>query len=940
MPLRKNLSMILPIMLFLPAFLVHASCCHSFFKENGKATTAPSDKVIARIGIKLGDLPDDTGELIRLARDLIVLKEGEPFSPDSLERSIEALKLSKRFGEIHVDSRQEERGIALLFNLKPFQLIKDIRIYGEFPLFEREILRAMTIHVGDIHTQEELSEQGTLIAEVFKREGFVEPKITVTAEKDSQDGNVIIRVSIEKGSYLTVGQINIEGNRTFSDAMLKSKMKIWRATLLPGTSGRFIKRGLYKDIERLVSYYRKSGYTDVVIDHKIGEPGTKGFSVLILINEGPRYEFEFAGNMTFKDSTLRKDLVLLREGNKNDLGLKKSIKKIKQRYRKAGFLEAQVKIKGTVAAERDEAVRTVRFVINEGPRSVVKSIQFRGNQAFDDAKLKKQMLTRVPGFREKGIFLPETLDEDINAIKSLYRKHGYMDTGIVKEVKWSADKRTVEITLEIEEKVQALVSSLKIAGLTVITEEEARRALRMKVGEPFRRYMVQSDENTLSALISKKGYPHVTVRGEVSVSQDKSNVQITHYIDEGPYVTMGHVYCMGNFKTRNSIIRREFQMQPGEPFSLVKMLQSQRNIRNLGIFDSVKFRVIGLKEKRDQVHLLVGVEEKKPYFIEAGGGYETDRGFYLHARAGDRNLFGTKKDAWIAGEISQTGYRSELGITEPRLFGTQIATTFGLYSERKEEFNQDFGTTSFGSSLGFSRKLLRHTYAGLNFRFERREQYRRDPLESTPYLEDDTFQARSIFVTTPSIRYDTRDSFIRPRKGILSSFSIDVSKGISSSLDDFLKYRYDIRYYVTPLSRLTLAWLGRVGYLDPYGENERIPDDQLFYLGGTSSIRGFDENMLSFDAQGDPVGGRSAVVGSMETRIDLGRNLELALFYDIGRVDNMYVESVSDKTRSSVGVGLRYITPIGAMGFLYGRKLDSEDGESPGRLHFSIGYTF
>ena len=940
MPLRKNLSMILPIMLFLPAFLVHASWCHSSFKGNGKGTTAPSDKVIARIDIKLGDLPDDTGELIQLARDLIVIKEGEPFLPDSLEKSIEELKLSKRFQEIHVDSRQEERGIALLFNLKPFQLIKDIRIYGEFPLFEREILRTMTIHVGDIHIHEELSKQGTLIAEVFKGEGFVEPKITVTAEKDSQDGNVVIHVSIVKGPYLTVSQINIEGNRAFSDAMLKSKMKIWRATLLPGTSGRFIERDLDRDIKNLTSYYRKSGYPDVIIDHKIGEPGTKGLSVFILINEGPRYEFEFAGNRTFKDTTLRKDLVVLREGNKNDLGLKKSIKKIKQRYRKAGFLEAQVKIEGTVAAERGEAVRTVRFIINEGPRSIVKSIQFRGNQAFDDAKLKKQMLTRVPGFREKGIFLPETLDDDINAIKSLYRKHGSMDTGIVKEVKWSADKRTVEITLEIEEKVQALVSSLKIAGLTVITEEEARRALRMKVGEPFRRYMVQSDENTLSALISKKGYPHVTVRGEVSISQDKSSVEITHYIDEGPYVTMGHVYCMGNFKTRNRVIRREFQMQPGEPFSLVKMLQSQRSIRNMGIFDSVRFRVIGLKEKRDQVHLLVGVEEKKPYFIEAGGGYETDRGFYLHARAGDRNLFGTKKDAWIAGEISQIGYRSELGITEPRLFGTQIATTFGLYSERREEFNQYFGTRSFGSSLGFSRKWFRHITTGLNFRFERREQYRRDSLESTTYLEDDTFQARSIFVTTPSIHYDTRDSFIRPRKGILSSFSIDVSKGISSSLDDFLKYRYDIRYYLTPLSRLTLAWLGRAGYIDPYGETERIPDDQLFYLGGTSSIRGFDENLLSFDAQGDPVGGRSAVAGSMETRIDLGRNLELALFYDIGRVDNMYVESVSDKTRSSVGVGLRYITPIGAMGFLYGMKLDPEDGESPGRLHFSIGYTF
>jgi len=940
MRLRKNISMILATLLFLPAILAHTSWCYPSSNQNGKGTIIFSDRVISRISIKLADLKGDRGELVQLARDLIAFKEGESFSSGSLETSIEALKLSRRFQEIHVDSRQEEQGVSLLFNLKPFQLIKDIRIYGEFPVFEREILRAMTIQVGDIHTHEKLSKQETLIAEVLKREGFVEPKIMVTAEKDSKDNNVIIHVSIAKGRYHTVSQITIKGNRAFSSTMLKSKMKVWRATLITGTSGRFLKRDLAKDIERLVTYYRRIGYPDIVINYKTEEPGIEGLSVIIMINEGPRYEFEFVGNKVFKNSTLEKDLFVMRAGNKNDLGLKKSIKKIKQRYRKSGFLETHVKSEGKIITKGDKEVRIVRFVINEGPRTIVKSVQLRGNQAFDEEKLKKQMLTRIPGFRENGVFLPEVLDEDINAIKSLYRKHGYTDVEIKHTLKWSGDKSTVEVTLEIEEKAQALVSSVKIAGLTVIKEEAARRALKMKAGEPFRKYMVQSDENALSALISEKGYPHVTVRGEASTSKDKSGVRITHYIDEGPYVTMGHIYCMGNFKTKEKVIRREFLMQPGDPFSLVKLLQSQRSIRNLGIFDAVKFRAIGLKEKRKQIHLLVEVQEKKPYFIEAGGGYDADKGFYLHVRAGDRNLFGTKKDAWLAGEMSQIGYSSELGISEPRLFGTQISATLGLYLERKEQFNQDFGATSFGASLGFSRTWLRNITSGLNFRFERRDQYRRDPFVSTTYLEDDTFRARSIFVTTPSIQYDTRDSFIRPRKGVLSFFSIDVSKGINNSLDDFLKYRYDIRYYVTPLSRLTLAWLGRAGYIDPFGESERIPNDQLLYLGGTSSIRGFDENVLSFDAQGDPVGGCFAAVGSMEARIDLGRKIELALFYDIGRIDNMYVESIPDKTRSSAGLGLRYITPIGAVGFLYGMKIDPEDGESPGRLHFSIGYTF
>jgi len=939
---RQRFFIIVALVYLLPLLVEPTFFGHASGKVGDHHRVASPEQDITRIVVKVRDHPVHEAELIELARNLIALREGDRFSPDLLHESVEALKLSKRFQEIHVDSEREKEGIAVLYYLKPFRLIKDVKIYGEFPLFEREILRVMTFYVGDVFIKDDLSKQATLITEVFRREGFVAPEVEVSAQEDPEDGNFVIYVRIEKGPYLSLQQLELKGNRAFSDMKLKSRMKTWRVSLVPGSSGRFIERDLNKDIKNLTQYYRKMGYPDVIIDHKIiGEPAATRVSVFITINEGARYEFEFVGNETFGEGTLRKDLILLKEGNRNDLGLRKSVKKIKNRYRMAGFLEAQVTIEEKVATRTKETIRLVRFVIDEGPRSIVSSIQFRGNQLFDDAKLAKQMLIRVPGFREKGIFVPESLKEDVNAIKSLYRKHGYMDTEITKEVKLSPDKRNVEITLGIKENVQTLVDSVELTGITAISEQEAHKAIQMREGKPFRGYMIQSDENALSSLISKRGYPHVKVKGEVSISEDRSKSRLTYYVDEGPRVTMGHMYYTGNFETKKRILQREFQMAPGEPFSLEKMLQSQRNIRNLGILNSVRFRTIGLKEKREEVHLLVDIEEKKPYFIQAGGGYETDRGFYLRARAGDRNLFGTNKDAWVAGEVSQIGYRSELGITEPRLFSTRIAATFGMYSERREEFNQDFGTRSFGSSLGFSRKWIRHVTTGLNFRFEQREQFRRDSIRDTADFEDDDmFKPRSILVTTPSIRYDTRDSFIRPRKGILSSLSVDTSKGLRNSLDDFFKYRYDLRLYTTPLPRLTFAWLGRAGYIDPFGPAERIPDDQLFYLGGTSDIRGFRENMLRIDANGSPVGGRSMMAGSGEARIDLGSNVELTLFYDVGYVGNTYVESVSDDTRSSVGVGLRYVTPIGPIGFLYGIKLEPEEGESKGRLHFSVGYTF
>ena len=131
-----------------------------------------------------------------------------------------------------------------------------------------------------------------------------------------------------------------------------------------------------------------------------------------------------------------------------------------------------------------------------------------------------------------------------------------------------------------------------------------------------------------------------------------------------------------------------------------------------------------------------------------------------------------------------------------------------------------------------------------------------------------------------------------------------------------------------------------MGYIDPLGDVEDVPDDQLFFLGGTADVRGFKENLLLFDAFDDPVGGRLATVGSLEARIDLGGNLELTAFADAGRVKNTEIPVKDDDWRASVGLGFRYVTPIGPVGFLYGFKIDPREDESSGRLHFSIGYTF
>ena len=190
------------------------------------------------------------------------------------------------------------------------------------------------------------------------------------------------------------------------------------------------------------------------------------------------------------------------------------------------------------------------------------------------------------------------------------------------------------------------------------------------------------------------------------------------------------------------------------------------------------------------------------------------------------------------------------------------------------------------------------------------------------------------------VRYDSRDSFIRPKKGMTAFGAVDVSKGLGSSLDDFLKPSADVRWYRSVLHWVTFAVMGRAGHIYALGNETQVPMDQLFYLGGTGSVRGFAENKLRVDENNDPAGGLTFASASLEARVDLGGNFELTLFYDTGVITDVPDSSGSDDPRSSVGLGLRYITPVGPVGLMYGHKLDRKSGEESGRFHFSLGYTF
>jgi outer membrane protein insertion porin family len=926
------------------------------FTQSGNAqfggnATANKPKIIYQIDIRItGDRQDFWNSV---AGDLIQIKPLDLYEFDLLEKAIGRLSDSNLFQSIHVpDPEKTVRGVKLIFELVPHERIKDIRIYSAFPLFNREVVNVMTIYTGDTFSRSKLEEQADRVTTLFKRQGFIDPKAIVSYSKDEADGNYEVTVHIEKGEYLRVNRVEIRGNTRVSSFRLKLRTKTWRASVLFGSAKRFIKKDLKEDIKNVIHFYRKKGFADVAVrGEAVEDINGKQVNIIFHVEEGPQYKVVFQGNENFWDYTLKKEMTLSKDGNKNNFALRKSVRNLKQKYAQKGYPDTRITPLITHRIEENDPLKVplkqVILAIDEGDQYRVFKLGITGNLTISENEILKSMLTLEPGFGNKGIYVPKILEDDINAIRSLYLRQGFTQTQVIKQVrvldpldKDKTNHKWVEISLAIDEGIQTRVKRVQFEGLSVLTRETAQGLISLKPGQPFRNYMMENDINSLTQKISELGYPHIRVTGTKEFSPDRSNVQLTYTVEKGPHVKVGQLFYGGNFRTKTKILNNEMKLFEGDPVSLTKLLESRRNITDMNAIDSVRLRPVGLKNRAEEVDIIVEIEETKPYFFEMGAGYDTQRHFYLNSAVGDHNFAGRNWDLKLEGEISQIGYNGSLSLKNPRFFSTRFISNTRVFGEKLEEFNKDFGIESYGVSQDFFKQYLSKTLTlNLGLIYESRNQYLK---QNRPLIPDEAeqYQPRHILMASPGITYQTTDSFVRPTKGTFSTFDVDVSKGIDNDLDDFIKYQLETRYYYSLFEPLVLALRGQYGFIQPYGSSKFVPEDQLFFLGGTSSVRGFDENLLRYDWAGQAVGGQEAILGSFEARYDLGLNVELSAFYDIGSIRRAQSIVGSDEFRDSVGLGLRYMTPIGPIGFLYGWKLDPRPNESSGRFHFSMGYTF
>lgn len=826
--------------------------------------------------------------------------------------------------------------------------IKNIIIRGAFPVYQKDIRNVMTVSVGDIFQKDKADDQAVRIISLFKKEGFIDPQVDIAAEQDAADGHYVLNIQIKKGRFLKIASVQIDGNRNISSANLKLKLKSvqWFSFFTGGT--RLVKTQIDSDIKKIIQVYREKGFADVQVAFQINETNDH-LSVVIRfsITEGPLYRFSFNGNSALSDALLKKEIVVFKEGNAHGFGIKKSIRNIKNFYMNHGYADVTITPQIADIFNKTLLIKEVMLSIDEGSQYLVSQLSIKGNHFIKKKEITRQILTGSPRILGGRVYDKKILAEDLNAVRILYLNQGYARTKVDKSVKIIDSQgkngkniKNVEIEIRIDEGPQTRVGAIEFTGLVHLTRNQAMEMISLKPGTLYREYMLVSDENVLKAAISEQGYPHIGIETQVNISVDETVADLVFKIDPGPLVTIGKIAYAGNFRTSSAVIENEMTLKSGDRLSLTRLLESRRNVLDMQALDSARINVLGLKEKSSPVDLAVEVQEKKPYYLEFGSGYDTRRHLYVQTVIGDHNFLGRNLNLENTLEMSQIGYNSSFSLYEPKFLGSKISSSTRVFGEKKEEFNKDFGIRTYGISeelfKSFFSDQLTMSLGGV---YRSKEQYITEAgtLESK---DIEAFEKRNVAVFSSAAVFRTTDSFVQPKKGILSTIDIELSNGFDNDLDDFVKYHLDSRFYFTPMEKLTLAFRGRYGLIQPYGKNADIAEDQLFFLGGTSTVRGFDENMLRFDADHHAVGGKQILLGNIEARFDIWSDFEFTVFYDIGSVSRTADYSGSDDFRSSVGCGIRYLTPIGPIGLLYGHKLDTEPGESSGSFHFSMGYTF
>ena len=861
----------------------------------------------------------------KMIRDVICLKPGDEFSWEELDRSINYLRKWGVFDVIHASPVLTPEGVVINIHLEQATIVVSIDIAGNYPYIDSKIKKNLSMHAGDIYTPDKLEEQIDRIKDFYKREGFVNTEVYVDEVDRPEAGGIALTFHIRRGEVLRYRRIEIKGNRAFPDGRFVSAINPLRT---------YSERRLRKALRKLTKFYHLHGYPKarIKLASKKIDFEARRVDIVVEVFEGPYVKIVFVGSPDTSRKLLRDTVTILKEGNIDQFEIETSAQALRDLFREQGYPNAKVEYKKSL--QTDGSI-LITFYINKGRPQWISRIYFRGLKHVKKSKLMKEMRNQQPSVGKAGVYYPESMEQDNEIILKKLRSKGYLDAQVAEWIVELTDKGlSLEIIIPIEEGRQVKIQEVYFEGNEAFSRRKLLRKLANRPGRALNEPELEEEKQRLLTYYANHGYPYAEVSQSWGIDEVSGKAWIRYQIKEGKLVRIGRILIVGDVLTSQKAIRNAMSLKEGDPFSYKKLIDSRLSIRRLGPFSAVSVETIGLEDKQEIVHLRVRVEEQRPFFVDLGFNYSTDEQFTGSLTFSNVNAFGWAKTNSLRIIGGKDLSRAEVGWLDPRFLGSsfEMATTVWVQYKHKPAytFNQ------LGGAMSWFRRFRR---LGFFFRYELDRNYF---IEGDSTAADaDSLRDNTISEITLSASYDSRDSFSDPRQGFFTLGKVDIFNEISGNHANFVKFGWQGENDFSLGRRITLSTALRFDRILTMGHGVSVPTNELLFMGGDDTVRGFSEDSLGpVDAQGKATGSRARWILNEELRLRLISRLAFVLFYDMGSLTNEVSDMRLGTIRNSAGLGLRYITPVGPLRAEYGFKLDRRPGESRGRFHFTFGYVF
>lgn len=868
-----------------------------------------SAKVVGKIKIK-GLYSIKKEELLYL----LDINAGEAIDKERLRLGIKRAFLKGIFDDISVETTEGDN-ISVLINVRERDIIEDISIKGDYALSRKRIRELFLLKEDQVLLRNMIENALKTLRQEVELRGFPNASIHADTIQLKRPYRVKIVLTINTGEPVRVEKIHISG----TDEKIKRIMKLSDGDIYDQTI-------LRKDIERIKKYYKKNKYFDPEIGEYIFNEGV----LELPVHPGKRLNISIVDNYAISTKILMKEMPFFElESFSNDI-VEEAAHRIVALYHKKGYLFAQV---APVVSSSDNSI-DLHFFIYEGQRVKTGSISFTGTS------LPEEKLVEILSLKEGAIYNSELLEHDREKIRNYYIALGYLAVD-VEEFKTTYDKvsNTVDIEIGIREGLKTEIERVDITGANHIPEEEIREVIRIKPGDIYNEVNIIDDRYRIIDLYNTKGLLGTSVTVESIIEGQKAS--LTFKIQEGTEILFGKTIVAGNYHTRYRIIERELHNKENLPYDYRTLTKDRRKLYKLGIFTDVNMKALDRYDHKKDV--LLTVREGNRGSAELSLGYAEYERFRGILDLSYRNLWGMNVQPSLRLELSSLARRTILQYYVPWFLDKPLKFGAFMLAENKEEINIDtretrYKLTRYAASAGVEKNISDVLLAKLYYEFSIVNTY--DVQPDVILTREDT---GTLFISSivPGIVYDTRDNLFEPRKGILSGISIKFASPIFLSESNFVKLTFFGNFYRALSKRFVFAASFRGGLSAGYRDTDELPIVERFFLGGRMTVRGYEQDMLGPKGEdGNPTGGNAFLMQNLELRSSLGKGFGLVAFLDGGNVWVNVKDIDPREWKFTTGIGLRYKTPVGPLRIDYGHKLNREDGESSGEIHFSIGHAF